>query len=130
MALTIDSSLGTGAANLQETLLDAQKRSQTINGGAANYLGLSPQDLRAQVEAGESLGDIATAQGKSVDGLKAALLDALKGAGGRRSPTRWPWSIASVSSKGRLTGWGRGQGARPPRPPPRGSRRCPSPVAR
>ena len=38
------------------------------------YLGLSESELRTQLESGKSLAQIATAQGKSVDGLKAAIL--------------------------------------------------------
>ena len=107
-------------------VLDAQKRSQTINGAAANYLGLSPQDLRTQVEAGKSLGDIATAQGKSVDGLKAALLDALKGAGGAAIANPLALVNRIVSSKGDGDGdagkvhghHGHHHGQKPPLPSP------------
>jgi hypothetical protein len=42
--------------------------------GAADYLGLTEQQLREQLRSGKSLADIAKAtNGKSVDGLKAAL---------------------------------------------------------
>jgi hypothetical protein len=44
----------------------------------ASYLGLTGAELRAQLRAGKSLAQIATAQGKSVDGLKAAILGAAK----------------------------------------------------
>ena len=37
---------------------------------AAGYLGLSPTDLRAQLHSGQSLADVAAAQGKSVSGLR------------------------------------------------------------
>jgi hypothetical protein len=40
---------------------------------AADYLGLSPAELRAQLP-GTSLGELAVKQGKTVDGLEAALL--------------------------------------------------------
>jgi polyhydroxyalkanoate synthesis regulator phasin len=39
----------------------------------ATYLGLEPAELRTQLASGKSLADIATAQGKTVDGLKAAI---------------------------------------------------------
>jgi hypothetical protein len=39
----------------------------------ATYLGLTPADLGTQLRAGKTLADIATAQGKTVDGLKAAI---------------------------------------------------------
>jgi hypothetical protein len=45
--------------------------------GAADYLGLTEGKLRTQLHAGKSLADVATAQNKSVDGLKAALKTAL-----------------------------------------------------
>ena len=40
---------------------------------AATYLGLTPAELRTQLESGKSLAEIAKAQGKSVDGLKKTL---------------------------------------------------------
>jgi hypothetical protein len=40
---------------------------------AASYLGLSLSDLRSDLGSGKSLADIATAQGKTAEGLKAAL---------------------------------------------------------
>jgi hypothetical protein len=43
----------------------------------ATYLGLEPADLRTQLRSGKSLADIATAQGKTVDGLKTAITDAV-----------------------------------------------------
>jgi len=46
---------------------------------AAKYLGLTDRDLRARLAAGKSLAQIATDQGKSVDGLEAALKDAVHG---------------------------------------------------
>lgn len=46
--------------------------------GAAAYLGLSQEELRTRLEAGRSLADIARAEGKSVDGLEAALVAAAK----------------------------------------------------
>jgi hypothetical protein len=45
---------------------------------AATYLGLSETQLRAQLESGKTLAQIATAQGKTVDGLVGALLDRAK----------------------------------------------------
>ena len=41
---------------------------------AASYLGLTEAQLRTELEAGKSLADIAKAHGKSVDGLKQAIL--------------------------------------------------------
>ena len=44
----------------------------------ADYLGLSTTDLLAQLRSGSSLADIAASQGKSVSGLKDALLRAMQ----------------------------------------------------
>jgi hypothetical protein len=43
---------------------------------AASYLGLTKAQLRSQLSSGKSLAAIATAQGKSVSGLEAAILSA------------------------------------------------------
>jgi len=43
----------------------------------ATYLGLKPEELRTQLQSGKSLADIAKAQGKTVDGLKTAITDAV-----------------------------------------------------
>src|SRR5690349_13114610 len=77
MVMNIDST----TATTQTALAAGRQRMQAINSAAAKYLGLSPQDLNTQLESGKSLSDIATAQGKSVDGLKSAMLDATQGTG-------------------------------------------------
>jgi hypothetical protein len=41
---------------------------------AASYLGLTEEQLHSRLESGKTLAEIAKAQGKSVDGLKAALV--------------------------------------------------------
>jgi hypothetical protein len=43
-------------------------------GTAAEYLGLEPDEVFERLRAGDSLADIATAEGKSVQGLEEALL--------------------------------------------------------
>ena len=43
-------------------------------GAAATYLGLTREQLRTELRAGKSLAQIASAQGKSADGLETALL--------------------------------------------------------
>lgn len=45
---------------------------------AANYLGLSLDELRSRLRAGLSLADVAEAQGKSVTGLKNAFMTAME----------------------------------------------------
>ena len=45
---------------------------------AAKYLGLSERQLRAKLESGKTLAQVAKDEGKSVDGLVAALKDDLK----------------------------------------------------
>jgi hypothetical protein len=45
---------------------------------AAEYLGLTQEELRERLESGLSLGEIAEAEGKSVDGLTEAVLAAVK----------------------------------------------------
>lgn len=44
----------------------------------ASYLGLTADELRAQLRSGKTLAEIAAAQGKSVDGLESAVLAAAK----------------------------------------------------
>lgn len=44
---------------------------------AASYLGLGQTDLRAQLHSGQSLAAVAAGQGKSVSGLKGAMLAAM-----------------------------------------------------
>lgn len=43
-------------------------------GAAAKYLGMTPKELRAARQSGQSLAQIATSKGKSVDGLVAAIV--------------------------------------------------------
>jgi hypothetical protein len=50
---------------------------QPVMAAAATYLGLSQTQLHTQLQAGKSLADVATAQGKPVSGLKDAILAAI-----------------------------------------------------
>jgi hypothetical protein len=50
---------------------------QAVLTAAADYLGVSQTQLVSQLQAGKSLADVATAQGKSVAGLKDAILAAM-----------------------------------------------------
>ena len=45
---------------------------------AAAYLGLTPAELRAEIESGKTLAQVAADQGKSVDGLESAILAGAK----------------------------------------------------
>ena len=45
---------------------------------AADYLGLTEAELRTKLNSGQTLAEIAKARGKSVDGLKQAMLDETK----------------------------------------------------
>ena len=50
---------------------------QPVMAAAAAYLGLSQTQLHTHLQAGKSLADVATAQGKPVSGLKNAILAAI-----------------------------------------------------
>ena len=50
---------------------------QPVMNAAADYLGLTLAQLRTQLQSGNSLADIATAQGKTVPGLRNVLLAAM-----------------------------------------------------
>ena len=50
----------------------------TILPTAASYLGLSESELRTQLQSGKTFADVAAAQGKSVSGLQAAVVAAVK----------------------------------------------------
>jgi hypothetical protein len=65
-----------------------------LHGGldaAAQYLGLTEAELHEQVESGQTLAEIAAEQGKTVEGLEQALIDAAKE------------DIAAAVEAGRLT---------------------------
>jgi hypothetical protein len=49
----------------------------TVLTAAADYLGLSQDQLRSHLESGKSLADVAKAQGKPVSGLESAILVAV-----------------------------------------------------
>lgn len=50
---------------------------QPIMRAAADYLGISQAQLRSQLRSGESLADVASAQGKPMSGLKDVILAAM-----------------------------------------------------
>ena len=45
---------------------------------AASYLGVTQTELRTQLQSGKTLAEVATAQGKSVSGLEAAIVTSLQ----------------------------------------------------
>ncbi len=53
-------------------------RGRAVGAAAASYLGLTRAELRTELKSGKSLAQVATDKGKSVDGLKAAILAAAK----------------------------------------------------
>ena len=55
----------------------AQMAVREAFGAAADYIGLPRQELVARLRDGQSLAQIAEAEGKSVDGLKQAIRDAI-----------------------------------------------------
>lgn len=74
--------LGLGARKAfgekRKVLAERIAKHGTRRGVAAHYLGLSRVQLRAELRKGQSLAQIATARGKSVDGLVAAMLAPVK----------------------------------------------------
>src|SRR5438067_8928119 len=56
------------------TLADNGPKGANLITAAATYIGISEADLRTQLASGKSLADIATANGKTRDGLIAALI--------------------------------------------------------
>ena len=74
-----------GAPQLVERVVNAKRRAavralvvRSPFAIAARYVGLTRPQLAAELRAGKSLAQVATARGKSVDGLEAALLAPLK----------------------------------------------------
>jgi hypothetical protein len=49
-----------------------------LAGAAATYLGITPSELRSELRGGKTLAQIATAHGKTADGLVDALVAAAK----------------------------------------------------
>lgn len=70
--------VGGGQATAHAGAAGKGKAPAVVMKAAASYVGLSPKELAANLQSGKSLAQIATAQGKSVEGLKAAILVAFK----------------------------------------------------
>ncbi len=75
-AVSATPSDGPGAGNCGG-MYGMQAGQQPVMTAAADYLGLSLTELRAQLHSGTSLAGLATAQGKPVSGLKNAILAAM-----------------------------------------------------
>jgi hypothetical protein len=67
-----------GASSLQAYLEHVRRRFVAVHIAAARYLGLGEADLRERLCAGDSLGDLADFQGRSVVGLRQAILTSLR----------------------------------------------------
>jgi len=66
--------VGRGLAEKRKAFADRIAKHARGHGAAATYLGLTREELRAELREGESLAQIAREQGKSEDGLVAAML--------------------------------------------------------
>jgi hypothetical protein len=67
-----------GASSLQAYLEHVRRRFVAVHTAAARYLGIGEADLRERLSAGDSLGDLADFQGRSVVGLRQAILGTLR----------------------------------------------------
>jgi len=67
-----------GASTLQAYLEHVRRRFVAVHVAAARYLGLGEADLRERLAAGDSLGDLADFQGRSVVGLRQSILASLR----------------------------------------------------
>ena len=65
-------------SSLQAYLEAVRTRFIAVNAAAARYLGIGEADLRERLAAGDSLGDLADFQGRSVAGLRQAILGMLR----------------------------------------------------
>ena len=68
-----------GATSLQEYLEDVRTRFLAVNAAAAVYLCMTATDLRERLAGGDSLGDMAQFEGKSLDGLRRTVASVLRG---------------------------------------------------
>lgn len=75
---------------------------------AADYLGLTVNELVDEMHSGKALADIARAQGKSVSGLRSAMVDAMKrdlGAGRGPGGMMDGWRDGESDGHGMMGGW-------------------------
>ena len=79
VALVVALAFGAGQVTSQaDAAPKGKKGGAVVFKAAATYLGLDRKQLMTSLRAGQSLAQIATAQGKSVAGLKAAILSAFQ----------------------------------------------------
>ena len=69
---------GTGEADGMEAMAGMAFGENSPMAAAAAYLGLTQSDLRTHLHSGQSLADVAAAQGKSVSGLEDAMMAAMR----------------------------------------------------
>ena len=67
------------ATSLQAYLEDVRTRFLAVHAAAAAYIAVSSGNLRQRLGGGDSLGDMAQLEGKSLDGLRRAVVGALRG---------------------------------------------------
>ena len=67
-----------GVSSLQAYLEAVRSRFVAVHAAAARYLELGEADLRERLSAGDSLGDLADFQGRSLEGLRQVILDTLR----------------------------------------------------
>jgi len=69
-----------GVTSLQSYLEGVRARFLAVHVAAATYLRMSAPDLRERLAGGDSLGDLAQFEGKSLDGLRRTVVEALRAA--------------------------------------------------
>ena len=69
-----------GMTSLQSYLEGVRARFLAVHLAAATYLRVSAADLRERLAGGDSLGDLAQFEGKSLDGLRRTVIKALRAA--------------------------------------------------
>ena len=67
-----------GMTSLQTYLEGVRARFLAVQLAAATYLRVSASDLRERLAGGDSLGDLAQFEGKSLDGLRRTVIEALR----------------------------------------------------
>ena len=67
-----------GVSSLQAYLEAVRSRFVAVHAAAARYLELGEADLEERLSAGDSLGDLADFQGRSLAGLRQVILETLR----------------------------------------------------